>query len=146
MHGRQGPLWELLVWQRGVQINIISVFFLHLHSINCGYLLRRRACTTCVRGPFQAVLQLGCQEPGADLSGAGFRRVARGAGDAAITTPEACATAGGTWDFETNTALTGKDTTAPACLTAQGVLFGTRFPTAGYAQYGASHDCVCDYN
>ena len=90
-------------------------------------------------------LQLGCEEPGADLSGAEFRRVARGPGDAAITTAEACATAGGTWDFETNTALTGKDTTAPACLTAQGVLFGTRFPTAGYAQYGASHDCVCDY-
>ena len=58
----------------------------------------------------------------------------------------ACTT--GTWDYPSGALTPGvKDTAlAKVCLTANGVLFGTVAPSAGYAQFGISHDCICEYN
>ena len=86
-------------------------------------------------------LQLNCEDAGEDLSSApDVPRVMAAADEAA------CTAAGGTWGYPSKADASGPDTAlSQVCLTEQGARFGTRFPTAGYTQYGVSHDCVCEY-
>ena len=64
---------------------------------------------------------------------------------ASAATCAACATVGGTWGLKSVTPGV-LHATDRVCLNAKGVLFGTVAPTAGYAQNGISHDCVCEYD
>lgn len=88
----------------------------------------------------------GCKDPGELLEGPDDGRI-----DTTKTNETTCVAAGGgrTWGYKTKVTagvIAGKkDTESKVCLTALGTKFGTAFPSKGFAEYGVSHDCVCEY-